>query len=403
MKSLYNSLRRNFKLTLKYLVIISLSGTIHCNALANDSFFDFFGLSLLPPKRATISAVGDLMVHKWQLSNAYLTESNTYSFDSCFQSIKEHLSTADLTIGNLETVFAGKEIGYSDYPCFNTPDEFGQALKNAGFDLLTTANNHCNDKGEKGLLRTIEVLDRVGLEHIGTYKTAEERDKIYIKDINGMKFAILAYTYGTNGIPLTNGKPYLANVLTKELVQKDIAEAKKLEPDFIIILPHMGNEYQEFPEDEFRGLVKFMFESGADIVLASHPHVLQPFELFTIQDKDGTQRECFAAYSLGNFISSQRTQPREVGIILNLNFEKAFGKKAELKNLSYVPTWVKFIKETGGYDIKVLNIREVIEKLERGEKVGLRQKDILRLKAVNKGFDEKLLKINNWKKLLEDS
>ncbi len=333
---------------------------------------------------AKIAVVGDLMVHEWQFRDAYNSKTDGYEFDYCFEEVKKYLQDADLTLGNLETTFAGKEAGYSFYPTFNAPDSFGQALKNAGFDLLTTANNHSNDKKEPGIVRTIDVLDELELDHVGTYKTQEARDEIIVKDINGIKIAFLSYSYGTNGIPLTKGKWFLVNLLDREQIKVDIKRARALNPDFVVVMPHMGNEYQQYPAQDFKDWAQFMFESGADVVLASHPHVLQPMEYVDIENPDGTVRRCFVIYSLGNFISSQRTKPRDEGIILNLNFEKVEGEKAFIKSVSYIPTWVKWKNKAGAYDIKVISVYDTLSAYNRGENVDLPKGSIDRLRQVHK-------------------
>ncbi len=341
--------------------------------------------ALIPPKeyKAKIAVVGDLMVHKWQLENAYNKSTGEYNFDHCFENVQQYLQDADLTIGNLETTFAGKDAGYAFYPTFNTPDAFGYALKNAGFDLLTTANNHSNDKLEAGIIRTIDILDELGIEHFGTYKTEVERDNIFIKEVNGFEFAFLSYSYSTNGIPLTKGKWFLVNPLDKKQIEYDIKRAKELNPDFIVIMPHMGNEYQQYTVQEFKDWVQFMFDCGADIVLASHPHVLQPMEFVDVENPDGTMRKCFVIYSLGNFISSQRDVPRDEGIILNLFFEKTEGEKAVIKNVSYIPTWVKWKNKAGAMDIRVLSVFDTLAAYEAGENIDLSSSDIKRLKQVH--------------------
>ncbi len=329
------------------------------------------------PQTAKFTVVGDIMLHQWQMDFAYDKGTKTYDFYKSFDAIDKYLKDADYTIGNLETVFAGNERGFSDFPMFNALDEFGKGIKDAGFDFLTTANNHSNDKGTKGILRTIEVLDELGIDHVGTYKSAEERDKVFIKEINGMKFAFLSFTYGTNGLPLEKGKPYLANIMSESLIQSDIARAKLENPDFIVVMPHMGNEYELYPKQVFKNWIQLMCDAGADIVLASHPHVLQPIETMTASDG----RECFVIYSLGNFISSQRTTPRDAGVILELNFEKKYSEKAVLKEFDVIPTWVKFKNKSGAYDIRVLPVVETLEQIENGEN-DLRPNDVKRLKNV---------------------
>jgi poly-gamma-glutamate synthesis protein (capsule biosynthesis protein) len=192
----------------------------------------------------------------------------------------------------------------------------------------------------------------------------------------------LAYSYSTNGIPLTPGKPWLLNLLDEALIISDIQAAKALEPDFIVILPHMGVEYAVTPNAASRRIVRIMFEAGADFVFASHPHVLQPMEFIEITDGDGTLRNCFVHYSLGNFISSQRTLPREQSIILNLYFEKTEGEKASLRSASYIPTWVKFRDAGGRQNIKVLPVHDTVSAMDRGLDVDLRPHDRAHVRTV---------------------
>lgn len=334
-------------------------------------------------KRVKLSAVGDLMVHTWQMNDAYVKETGEYDFSNDFEVIKKYLDRSDYRVGNLETVFGGKEIGYSDFPMFNTPDSFGAAIKEAGFDLLITANNHSMDKKEAGLLRTLDVLDSLGIEHVGTYRSEEERNKYKIVEVKGLKLAFLSYTYGTNGIPVPKGKDYLINILNEDLILKDLEEVKKLEPDMIILMPHMGNEYELYPKEVFKRWIGLMVDNGADIVLASHPHVLQPMEIKEVTEKDGSKREAFIIYSLGNFISSQRTEPRDQSIVLNIEISKLNENKAIIEKVSFIPTWVQF-KDLSGRDyVRVLPVYDALKDYENGITHNLRPKDIERLKRVH--------------------
>ena len=207
-----------------------------------------------PVMNAKIAVTGDIMVHSYQYNEAYDAETNTYDFMHNFTDVKKYFDSADYAIGNLETVFGGEDIGISDYPCFNTPDSFLDSLQFSGIDMVTTANNHCVDRGTDSLVRTIEKLDEYGFDHVGTYKSKEERDEIFIKDINGIKFAFLSYTYGTNGLPYKND--WNVNIINEDLIRSDIAKAKELNPDFIVVLPHMGNEYELYPKDVFKNWVQ---------------------------------------------------------------------------------------------------------------------------------------------------
>ena len=331
--------------------------------------------------RARLTFTGDIMVHSWQYNEAYDSQTDTYNFMHNFQDMKPYFQSSDLVIGNLETVLAGREAGISDYPLFNTPDEFLDALKDAGFDVLTTANNHCMDKRKDGLLRTLDKLDEYGFAHTGTFRSQQERDTILIQEVNGMKIAFLSYTYGTNGIPVPDS--YLVNLLDRELIQKDMAAAKALNPDLIVVLPHMGVEYETYARQEFQDWADFLFQEGADIVVASHPHVLQPMEMKTITEADGTTRTGFVIYSMGNFISSQTTPPRNASILLQIDLKKTGEEKPIIEQVSFVPIWTQFRGVDGQDHFVVRSVYEMLTLPESQQQALLRQKDIARLKEIH--------------------
>ena len=332
-------------------------------------------------RTAKIAVTGDLMVHSYQYEEAYNKETGNYDFSHNFQDVKKYFDKADYVMGNLETVLGGNEIGISDFPNFNTPDSFLDAVKEAGFDYLTTANNHCVDRGTDSLLRTIEKLDEYNIDHTGTYASKEARDSIFLKGINGITFAILSYTYGTNGMPYDND--YNVNIINEELIRKDIAKAKTYDPDFIIVLPHMGNEYEEYVNDTFKMWADVMFDAGADIILASHPHVLQPMEMRTLTKEDGSQRKGFIIYSLGNFISSQTTPPRNAGLILNLSFKKIGDENAEITEVSYIPVWTQFRNPEGRNHFVVRSVYEMLTLPENELYSVVRSQDVDRLKNIH--------------------
>ena len=331
---------------------------------------------------ASLAVTGDIMVHSYQYEEAYDQSTGKYDFMHNFTDMKKYFDSADYSIGNFETVLAGEDVGISDYPCFNTPDSFLDSLKYSGIDFVTTANNHCMDKGTDGLLRTIDKLDEYGFDHTGTYKDEESRNEVFVKDINGITFAFLSYTYGTNGRPVKN--PWNVNILDEELIKSDIEKAKELNPDFIVVLPHMGVEYEIYPREEFKEWADFMFNCGADIILASHPHVLQPMEVREITKDDGSTRNGFIIYSLGNFISSQTTPPRNAGIIINLDFEKKGIEKAELTKVSFIPVWTQFRNAQNINHFMVRSVYEMLTLPQNEMYNTLRQKDIARLKDIHK-------------------
>ncbi len=329
-----------------------------------------------------MTVTGDLMVHEDMLTEAYNKATDTYDFDHCFADVKKYLENSDVTIGNLETTITADKT-YSTYPTFNAPPSYIDAIQHAGFDILTTANNHSNDKGEAGIISTLDALDAHGLSHFGTYRSQEARDTVLIKQINSITFAFLSYTYGTNGLPLTPGKDYLLNIMDMSKIQADIQRAKALHPDFIIVMPHMGNEYESYPQQVFVDWIDGMIEAGADIVLASHPHVLQPMTYRTVTRSDGTQKTALVVYSLGNFLSGQRTLPREAGVIVDLAFDKKGDEQAVLTEASYIPTWVQYRAPSGKFLIRVLPIYDVLMNVKNGVDTGLRPKDIERVKQVH--------------------
>ncbi len=289
-------------------------------------------------KTATMAVVGDIMVHDYQYNEAYDPNTDTYDFMHNFQEIKPFLSGYDVVIGNLELTFGGTDKPYSSFPCFNTPDSFLDAVKGAGFDLLTTANNHSMDTGQAGLIRTLDKLDEYGIAHVGTYRSQQERDTIYTKEINGITFAFVSATYGTNGIPVP--EKYLVNLIDETQMVSDIQKAQEM-ADIVVVLPHMGNEYETAPRDVFIQWADSMFAAGADIVLASHPHVLQRMEYRKVDHGNG-EHDGFIIYSLGNFISSQTTPPRNASIILHLTVEQIGDAPPSVKEVSFVPIWTQF-------------------------------------------------------------
>ena len=298
-----------------------------------------------------ISAVGDLMCHSPQFEYARV-EKDSFDFNPVYREVKKYFSESDFVFGNLETVTAGKKKNYSGYPLFNSPDEYITALRNAGFHLLTTSNNHSLDRGEAGLLRTIEQIKQNGLYYNGTFNSQENRDSIRVIDIKGIKVAFLAYTYGTNGIPVPKGKPYLINLIDFDLIKSDIEKAMELKADVVLVHYHFGEEYKREPNAYQKEVVQKTISFGADIIIGGHPHVLQPVELESLPEGMGLTKKLsslekdseslsLVAYSLGNFVSNQRDRYKDAGVILNIEITKNFSDNATfISNVDYVPTWV---------------------------------------------------------------
>lgn len=285
---------------------------------------------------------GDTMAHIGQVQYALAYGGGDYDFSNQFSYIKDYVKDSDLAITNYETT-SDPNREYSGYPAFNTPANYLKNIKEAGFDVVTTANNHALDTDEEGVQTTIEAIKKAGLDFVGT--KAKDSDKILYKEINGIKVAILAYTYGANGKEdLLNVRDEVSslNYLNEENVKSDIEEAKKNSADFIIVYPHWGIEYESYPTDETIKLAHEMVEWGADLVIGNHPHVVQPVEVY--KSEDG--REGIIAYALGNFISKQSLEvsgdirvEQALSIEVTLEKDKKSGKK-KLSDMKLHPLWV---------------------------------------------------------------
>lgn len=273
-----------------------------------------YSVTLSSQERITLLFVGDLMQHQAQIDAAHVSEGK-YDYSSCFSLVKEQISQADLAIGNLEVTLGGKP--YRGYPAFSAPDEYLQSIKDAGFDILLTANNHCLDRGRKGLERTIQMLDSSNIPYAGTYRNLSERKQRYPLFINknGFRIALLNYTYGTNGIKTT--PPNIVNYIDKDIILQDIQSAKARQPDAIIACMHWGEEYQSLPDGKQRELADWLLQQGVTHIIGSHPHVIQPMELRT----NGTEQHIIV-YSLGNFISNMSKTNTDGGLIFTLQLEK---------------------------------------------------------------------------------
>ncbi|MGI6307844.1 MAG: CapA family protein [Dethiobacteria bacterium] len=310
------------------------------------------------PQDLVLAAVGDIMIHSPQIAGAYLESEDRYDFQENFSYISSYLKKADFVIGNLETTLAGEEYGgYSGYPLFNSPPELAGVLKNSGFDLLITANNHSLDRGSAGIINTINNIGEAGLNFVGTARSLEERKKGYLLTHNGIKAAFFAYTYGTNGLPIPPGEDYLVNLIDEQLISEDIFRAKNAyRADIIVICMHWGNEYQRVPSDRQRDLAKKLIDLGANIIIGSHPHVIQPAEIMETEKGAG-----LVFYSLGNFISNQRDRYCDTGVIAFIKIQ--LDPKSNTFHISLLeiePTWVHKLRQGGRWRYRILPIREVL-------------------------------------------
>lgn len=323
------------------------------------------------PITFTLTSLGDTLCHNTQYWDAYNSKTDEYDFSYVYEDIKNYTSSSDITIGSLETTFAGKEKGYSNYPTFNTPDSLATALKDIGVDVVSLAGNHALDYGYSGLCRTIDVFDNIGLSHLGTYKTAEDQEKILIKDVKGVKITFINYTYGTNGIPLPSGKDFCVNLIDKDFIKKQINQAKEQNVDMIVACMHWGTEYRTTANSEQKDLANFLFENGVDVILGNHPHVLEPMEKKTITLQDGTTKDVFVVYALGNFTADQRDEITRDSAILNLTITKNSNGKISIDKVNYIPIYMYKNTNVSTHKFKILDIEKTIKDYEEGKNTSI--------------------------------
>ncbi len=279
---------------------------------------------------------GDIMGHDAQIEGAWIDSLGGYDYEPTFRFIKPYLETTDIAVGNLEVTLAGQP--YKGYPQFSSPDSLAVEAKKAGFDILLTANNHALDRGQRGFNRTLSVLDSLGLIHAGTYSDSISHVRFYplIIEKNGVRLAILNYTYGTNGLIID--RPSIVNRIDSLQIGRDIEKAKLADPDFIIVAIHWGIEYERDENKEQQRLAEYMIKKGADAIIGSHPHVIQPVRKY-YADRYDTSKYNLIVYSLGNFVSNQRARYKDGGIMFEMTLIKT-AKHTRVTDYSYLPAWV---------------------------------------------------------------
>ena len=295
---------------------------------------------------ARLVFIGDIMAHAEQLEAAKRPDS--WDFAPQFRRIKPLLHDA-FVVGNFETVMAGETSLYTGYPMFNTPDALADALKDAGVGAVTLATNHILDRRETGAERTMRVLDEAGMLYVGL-RNGDAGYEPLITEYAGLDLAFLNYSYGSNTpAPKKALSPDIRlNVISSGAVSEGLRAARAVSPDLVIACFHWGNEYQFKPTASSRETAELCLENGADIVIGTHPHVLQPIEIF---DAGGQTK--LVAWSLGNFVSNQRTLPRERSAILAVDVEKT-GESAAIKRVAVAPVWVSSRRSGGKRVIEVV-------------------------------------------------
>lgn len=277
-------------------------------------------LSVLLPCEAELLFVGDAMAHGPQL-RAALQPDGTYDFTPCFDALRTEISGADYAVVNLETPVSGGN--YSGYPMFNAPDSYVDALRDAGFDLFLTANNHTLDRGDAGLKKTIHLLDSLGLDHLGTYVNATERSRRLpmIAEVKGYRVGMLNYTYGTNGLKAKGD--VVVDYIDRDVIAQDVKALRNAGAEIIIANMHWGEEYHLQPVASEKSMADYLTSLGVDVIMGSHPHVVQPVETRT-NPITGTPVQVI--YSLGNFISNQQDTNSRGGLMVKLRLRRHGGK-----------------------------------------------------------------------------
>ena len=281
--------------------------------------------------------VGDVMQHDGQIEAAYNATNNSYEYEDGFKFVKPIINTFDIAIANLEVTLAGKP--YRGYPQFSAPDELAETLINSGFNVILTSNNHSCDRGENGVIRTLDRLDELGVRHTGTFRSQAERDEKYplMIEANDMKIAMLNYTYGTNGLEVN--KPLIINYIDSTIIKSDIKKAKERGADYIICNMHWGLEYKFLPNSYQKTYEAMCYRNGVDMVIGGHPHVVQPIVRKKINNADK-----LTVWSLGNFVSNMQTRPTRGGLMVGATIKKE-GQQIAIKNVEHYLVYVLKKKE----------------------------------------------------------
>jgi len=292
----------------------------------------------IEPKKDSVTIklifAGDLMGHMpWINSGLH---NGNYDYDTTYTYIKPYIQSADYAIVNLETTLNGPP--YTGYPMFTSPDALPRDAKEAGFDFMALANNHCNDRGNKGIVRTNYVLDSLKIPHTGSFNDTAQYESTYppVVDVKGVKIAILNYTYGTNG--LTVYPPNVVNIIDSVSILDGIKRAKAKKPDMIISVVHWGNEYQTKEGDWQTKFAKLMAANGVDLIFGAHPHVVQPIK--TLASAKDSSQKVPVFYSCGNFISNQDEINRDGGIFAEVTISKVDGK-TWISDFAYLPFYIR--------------------------------------------------------------
>jgi poly-gamma-glutamate synthesis protein (capsule biosynthesis protein) len=356
-----------------------------------------------PDSVLTLLFAGDIMGHDGQIAAARDDSTGTYSYDSVFKYVTPLIASVDVAIGNLEVTLGGAP--YKGYPAFSSPDALAVACMNAGFDILVTANNHSADRGPKGIVRTIRVLDSLGIRHTGTWISSEARDSLSPLMIcsDSMRVSLLGYTYGTNGIIVP--PPAIVSYIDTLRAAEEIKRSVDLGADRTIAFIHWGTEYDTLPDRQQKQTAAALLRGGADIIIGSHPHVVQPM----IAEADSSGIRNPVVWSMGNFVSNQRTRRRDGGAMIRIDLTVQ-GDTTIITDIGYVLTWVYTPIEEGRQRFYILpcaafeNRPEFFMNPSHYETMMVYIRDARRLlDSQNTGFTEMTWSDGNWIRVVRPS
>ena len=268
--------------------------------------------------------VGDCLIHRFVYTDAKNSD-GSYSFSKMFTEVEPLIKNHDLAFYNQESNIGGKSLGLSAYPRFNSPEEIGDDMVDLGFNLVSLANNHTMDKGEQGVINSVNYWKtKPGVYYTGQALSEEDRESnIKIEEKNGIKYAFFAYTTVTNGLLPPSGKEYLTNIYSKEKAKADIDKVKD-KVDLIIVSMHWGEEYTTNPNGNQKQIAKELSDMGVNLIIGNHAHSIQPVEMVN---------DTLVFYALGNFIAAQDTPDRQTGVVVSLDINKGEDSKVTFDNI----------------------------------------------------------------------
>ena len=309
--------------------------------------------------KVTLMAVGDNLIHNTLIA-AGEQEDGSLDYTSLYANIKPEIEKFDIAVIDQETILGGSSFDYTGYPMFNSPWEIGEAAIDAGFDIFNCATNHTMDMGWQGIEKEIEFFsNHKEVVQLGVNADENSYDQITYYEKNGITFAMLNYTYGTNGIPLPEDKPWCVNLLEKEKVTKDITEARK-HADVVIVFPHWGTENSHDISDYQEEYTKLFSDLGVDIVIGCHPHVIEPVKW--VENKE-TGKKMLVYYSVGNFISHQIELDQLLGGMAQVTIEK-HGEEIEISSAKFVPIVCHYNRgEDGKFKFNVYKLADYTNEL----------------------------------------